>query len=464
MRNAFRPVGSTPRGAGVWVRAAAVGGGVALGSACVPAAVPAWFPSSLGGSSPVFSPTLARAADDTRAGLTRYESKYHIIYTDISPQEAQEAQLRMTAMVDEYLLRTKDFSGKIDKKLPFYLFRNAEDYYAAGGMRGSAGVFNGQALMAIAGPRLSSQTWHVVQHEGFHQFASAVIGGQIPPWVNEGLAEYFGEAIYTGDGFQSGLIPNGRLARIKSEIRQKQFKPLAEMMQLSQRDWNAKLDIRNYDQGWAMVQFLAHGEGGRYQNAFGDFMVALGRRTPWQRAWQQTFGSAEGFEKKWAAYWEGLGDNPTIDLYARATTASLTSILARTTAMEKKTQTLADLADLLNADDFAFDQKDPLPQSFGRETFRLVSLLRRAGATVELAKTDFGNRPCVVTTLADQKRYVGTFLLARRGVERVTVEEQKPRVRPGAKGGPGGAGEPGGPGGTGKGKPGAGEGVAGAKT
>ena len=35
---------------------------------------------------------------------------------------------------------------------------------------------------------VGSRTWHVVQHEGFHQFVFAVIRGEIPTWVNEGLA------------------------------------------------------------------------------------------------------------------------------------------------------------------------------------------------------------------------------------------------------------------------------------
>ena len=52
--------------------------------------------------------------------------------------------------------------------------------------------------MAFAGEHITAYTWHTVQHEGFHQFAHAVIGGDIPTWLNEGLAEYFGEALFTG--------------------------------------------------------------------------------------------------------------------------------------------------------------------------------------------------------------------------------------------------------------------------
>ena len=36
--------------------------------------------------------------------------------------------------------RTKDFSGTIGHKFPFFLYRNADDYYSAGGQQGSAAL------------------------------------------------------------------------------------------------------------------------------------------------------------------------------------------------------------------------------------------------------------------------------------------------------------------------------------
>ncbi|HMO25788.1 MAG TPA: hypothetical protein PKB10_05915, partial [Tepidisphaeraceae bacterium] len=159
------------------------------------------------------------------AGLKRHETRYYILYTDLSDEEAREAAVRMTKMAEEYADRTRDFAGAIRQKFDFYLFRDKEAYYAAGGPRGSAGVFDGQSLKAIAGEQLTDQTWHAVQHEGFHQFAHYVIGNDnMPIWVNEGLAEYFGEAIFTGDGFVSGVMPGWRVRRIKSAMRNEQFK------------------------------------------------------------------------------------------------------------------------------------------------------------------------------------------------------------------------------------------------
>ena len=63
--------------------------------------------------------------------------------------------------------------------------------------------------------KMDARTWHTVQHEGFHQFAHVVIRGDLPIWVNEGLAEYFGEAVFTGDGFVSGVIPPTAMTGIR---------------------------------------------------------------------------------------------------------------------------------------------------------------------------------------------------------------------------------------------------------
>ena len=35
-------------------------------------------------------------------------------------------------------------------------------------------------MMAVAGEKASGYAWHVVQHEGFHQFAEYVIKADLP--------------------------------------------------------------------------------------------------------------------------------------------------------------------------------------------------------------------------------------------------------------------------------------------
>jgi hypothetical protein len=289
---------------------------------------------------PLPSTAANRANKDVPDGMQAYQSPYYDLYSDLEPERVQEAILRMTRMAEEYHERTKEFSGVIRAKFPFYLFKNAADYYAAGGMAGSAGVFmvrGGEAkLMAIAGEKNTNTTWHIVQHEGFHQFAHAVIGGELPPWLNEGLAEYFGEGIYTGDGMVTGVISPNRCKRVQDEITKKRFKSIKNMMLLSHAQWNAEMDGTNYDMAWSMAHFLAHGDNGKYQSAFSSFVRDIGQRRPWDKAWEANFGSADGFEQKWSEWWLAQDPFVTKDLYVKAAISTMTSYIGRA-ATQKQT-------------------------------------------------------------------------------------------------------------------------------
>jgi hypothetical protein len=290
---------------------------------------------------------------DSPGTMQTYQSKYYVIHTDLDTDDVKEAVIRMSRMAEEYHSRTQGFSGEIRERLPFYLFRSAQEYSNSGGLPGTAGVFivdgNGARLMAIAGTETNGSTWHTVQHEGFHQFAHAVIRGELPPWVNEGIAEYFGESIFTGDGFVTGIIPPFRLKRVQAEIQAGRLKSVKDMMLLSHQQWNSEMQIENYDQAWSMVHFLAQGEDGRYQEAFVNFMKLIGRGTPWPQAWLQTFGSAADFEQHWKDYWLKLPANPTSDLYVQAATQTFTSFIARARAQKQTFD---------NFEEFLADSKD----------------------------------------------------------------------------------------------------------
>jgi hypothetical protein len=301
-------------------------------------------------AAPLKNSAPAGSSGSAGGAMQTYPTRYYIIHTDLGTEDVKEAIIRMNRMAEEYHARTQGFSGELRERQPFYLFRTKEEYYEAGGLPGSAGVFISQGesgrLMAIAGDQTNGTTWHVVQHEGFHQFAHAVIRGELPPWVNEGIAEYFGESLFTGDGFVTGIVPPWRLKRLQEEIKTGQLKSVKEMMLLSHNAWNAQMRIENYDQAWSMVHFLAHGEDGRYQDAFVRFMKLIGRGGQWPQAWLQTFGSAADFEQHWKDYWLSQPPNPTKDLYAQAATAIFTSFIARARAQK---QTFDSFEEFLNS-------------------------------------------------------------------------------------------------------------------
>jgi hypothetical protein len=365
-------------------------------------------------------------ADPPGRQMRAHETRYYTIHTDLTPEQAREVEIRMTRMAEEYARRTRDFGGTTPRrKLPFYLFAKAEDYYATGAPRESAGRFDGRVLLAVAedfGPK----TWHIVQHEGFHQFAMASINANLPPWVNEGLAEYFGEAVFTGDGFITGGIPQWRLERIRKRFEQNEFKSLREMMGLSISAWNSQLSLANYDQAWAMTQFLAHGDNGRYQRAFSAFLAHLGRGQSWQVAWKNTFGDTRGFEEVWREWWLDLPDHPTADLYAQAATATLTSFLARATSRQQAFDGIEAFVRAGAAGEIAHHPADWLPPRLLRETLDSARKLTIAGATFSLATPANEKLPQVICLLQDNTRITGRFTLRQGRVATVTTTVDRP--------------------------------------
>ncbi|MHC4717889.1 MAG: DUF1570 domain-containing protein [Planctomycetota bacterium] len=361
-------------------------------------------------------------------GWRTYPTRYYVIHTDLGTDAVREAALRLTAMAEEYHRRTKGFGGTIRRKLPFHLYSRAADYRAAGGPRGSSGVFKGNRLMAVAGVRPGSMAWHTIQHEGFHQFARYAIRTNLPAWVNEGLAEYFGEGLFTGDGFVVGVVPPRRLRRLRDRIGGGKGKSLRDMMRMTYDDWNDQMDLANYDQAWSMIHFLVHAEDGKYVKRLTRFINDT-RRMRYENAWVRSFGrDVKAFEEKWRAHWLSLPDNPTADRYARAALATLTSFWARAAAQGQTFDAAQAFLDAASAGEIKTGRKDWLPPS----------LLQRAAARAprfgrwSIDRPDRGP-PALTLITPDGHRFTGTYVVKAGKVRsvRVTLVRPAPDTQPG---------------------------------
>lgn len=361
--------------------------------------------------------TIIIAPAGAQTPMQKHESKYYEIYTDLEGDALKDADARITAMAETYYKRTRGFSGTINRRMPFYLFRHERDYYKMGGMPGSAGMYNGQALMAIAGREITDATWHTIQHEGFHQFVDRVIGGQIPVWVNEGLAEYFGEALFTGDRYVTGVIPPERLARLRAWIANGNVVSVSDMMRMPHHSWNEQLSIVNYDQAWSMVHFLAHGDNGKYQKAFEAFLRAVSKGQDWQSAWKRNFGAdTQAFERKWREYWSAQDSQASADVYAEAACEILTGYYARAFAQRQHFTTFEAFLAEAKAGTLKAHAKDWLPGTLLADG---LGYMDKFAATWSLGGGRSKNQ--MVCDLGDGTRVIGTFRLGSGRVESVSV-------------------------------------------
>ena len=353
------------------------------------------------------------------AALQKYPTAYYEINTDHDIDMVREAAARLTAMAEEYHRRTMGFAGKIRRRLPFYLFSDAADYKAMGGI--GAGVYKGSCLMAYLPKGGGPSVWHVVQHEGFHQFVDKVMGGRLPIWANEGLAEYFGHGIWTGDGFVTGVIPPSRLGRVKTLIGSGKVKPFLEMLLMTNAEWQAALDVRNYDQAWSMVHFLVHAEDGKYRDAFSSFLRDLSGGTPPVKAFRLHFGGdVDAFQKKYSGWWVSLPDNPTEERYVLAVCQTLTSYLARAHEQKRKFQ---------SADEFFAAARNGELKTAG-ERWLPPTLLESALAAAQRMKTwsidNAATRPRLVLKRDDRVTFTGTFTGTAKKGFKVDVDIEHP--------------------------------------
>jgi len=294
--------------------------------------------------------------------------------------------------------------------MPFYLFAKPQDYWEAGGMPGSAGVFDGESLMGMVirdprNGRIGLETWQIVQHEGFHQFVNFVVGGDVPTWVNEGLAEYFGEGIFTGDGMVTGIVPVSRLKRIQAEMKRDRLKSIKGIMLTSHQGWNREMRMANYDQAWSMVHFLAHADNGKYRDPFARFLQIVGNGKDWEKAWIASIGTVEGFEEKWKDYWLTMPENSTADLYAKADVASLTSFLGRAYSQKQSFDNFADFIKL-DAKDLKAADADWLPPALYTLMKSTAKWLQEQGAEFSLSPRK-GAPPQIVCVMPDGTRITG---------------------------------------------------------
>ena len=357
----------------------------------------------------------------------RTNSRYYVVYSRLDRETLREAHARLTAMAREYHRRTSGFSKSVKRRLAVCLFDNLDDYYRAGGLKGSAGLFTGSALLAVVPKGQPWGNWPTVLHEGFHQFAEQSVGGRWPVWLNEGMAEYFAHAIWTGDTVVTGLISPLRLVRFHAQLKANRAKGFVDFAGIDQTAWNAAMNVDYYDQAWSMVHYLAHAHGAKYRSVLGNLIRDASRGRRGDTALKRRLGRhLKKVESDWRSWWLAQRHDATTHLYTKAAVATITSFLARAHMQGLRFQ---------SADEFLAAGRegkiDTTPN--GRESLwlpdrlfkeQLVYVLRRRGTWKLLP----GPLPSLQLTSHDGRVFTGSFKpsASRRPDVRVAIAAEKP--------------------------------------
>jgi hypothetical protein len=249
-------------------------------------------------------------------------SKYYVVQTDLPDAEARAYGRHLDRMYEEFSRRLAALPPRAPEKLNVYVFAKRADYLRTlkarygldGGGTGGMFFINplGSGLAFWTEKLPVRRIHHVIQHEGFHQFAYSRFGGDLPPWVNEGLAEFFGESVLVGDDFILGQSTPTVIEALQEAIEVTAYVPFIDMVTLTNQGWRQRAVAGNgdlyYEQAWSMVHFLAYGDGGRYQQPFEQYLRLINQGILSQPAFVQVFGDdLEGFERRWREYMRKAG-------------------------------------------------------------------------------------------------------------------------------------------------------------
>lgn len=166
------------------------------------------------------------------------------------------------------------------------IFREAEGYFqysdrtGVGRVENTLGHFNpwsGQLLLFLEDDPDDWNSYHVIFHEGMHQWCHAN-GLELPFWANEGMAEYVGGTRLSDDGkkiVERGAIDSflkKRLMNLTANWNQRlDFFDIAKQSPQEFYQGNAPL---KYAQAWTMIHFFMESGYPEAKERFFDYLKA----------------------------------------------------------------------------------------------------------------------------------------------------------------------------------------------
>lgn len=218
----------------------------------------------------------------------------------------------------EYMSRFGVLEERTPEVRDVLIFATQQDYISTLRERfginatGSGGMFfvspRGAALAFWTEGLPRSRVLHVIQHEGFHQFAHTRFGSDLPPWVNEGVAEFFGESVVVDGAVIIGQTSERTIGTLRQAIDAGKHIRFREMVTMDSPSWNANVQkgdaMLQYMQAWSMVHFLVYGDGGQYRKAFEAYLGYINHGAKNYDAFVRAFGTndLDSFETRWIAY------------------------------------------------------------------------------------------------------------------------------------------------------------------
>ncbi len=269
-------------------------------------------------TAPSIAVAQVESAQRAQAWIARsalFRTKYYEVRTDMPPDDAMAHALHMDLTCEAYVSMFRGLNVRRPSRLRLFMFQSQDDYMAV--LRHSLNV-DGTGSQGMCITRKDSVTLagfrgragderfrQLLQHEGFHQFASILFPG-LPTWINEGLAEVFERGVPVDGTLVIGEVRRRDRAALDARLESQQFMPFARFFAL--RNWGQAVRGgaagTNYLQAWSMSHFFLFAENGALRPGFFKFLMLLNNGAKPEAAWLTAFGvpNFANMEAKWGAY------------------------------------------------------------------------------------------------------------------------------------------------------------------
>jgi len=196
----------------------------------------------------------------------RHASKKYVVRSNAGKSPCVRIATELDQALRAYERLLGEIKGKAQPKFPVFFFAGQAGYQAyCQDLLGTpedntAGIFHPalKQLLLWDSPN-PGMTMRTVRHEGFHQYFDRLVGDS-PRWLNEGMAEYYEQAQFSGGHWEDDQINIEHVSLLR-EVKDA-WVPLEKFVRIGARPFYANARL-NYAQAWAFVHFLQN--GGRQQ-------------------------------------------------------------------------------------------------------------------------------------------------------------------------------------------------------
>jgi hypothetical protein len=245
------------------------------------------------------------------AGFARHvDTPHYAIASNASAAQTQRVAEVVEALHAAY---AEFFAGALAARLPgarfqLALYRDRADFQAHNTSRAWAEGFYRKPVCHAYFDARGPNGVHWMLHEATHQLDTEWAGFVRTPWVEEGLASYFGtsrivDGVLRPGDFDPDTYPLWWLEDVRlsgdfpRDLALGRIVPLRELIDNDAPPIPA--DVNRYYIGyWSLAHYLLHGDGGRHAAAFRAMVAKGGTLEDFERL----VGPVERVEAGWYAY------------------------------------------------------------------------------------------------------------------------------------------------------------------